>query len=68
MNVKNQTINNMCFKYNHAYGLRISEEQRKEYPYMTGFTQQEADFLYKQMEELYDIVQNDNKIIINRIS
>lgn len=42
--------------WDHSYGLFVSDREKN--PLQSGYTTDEANVLYKQMEKLYDIVKN----------
>lgn len=48
---KEETIHNMCLTYRHDYGLR---KDPNEPPWTAGMTEQDANMLYKTMEQIYN--------------
>jgi hypothetical protein len=49
---KESVINNMCLTFNHAYCLPAKDENDAN-PINCALTQQEKDFLWKQMAQIF---------------
>ena len=58
MKTKVQIISDMCLRWNHSYGLIIDDDLRKRWPFASGFTMNERKQLYRQMEDLYEMVES----------
>lgn len=56
VDVRNQIIFNMCMKQRHDFALRLTVEDKLACPLTSGMTQLEADYLMRQMTELYEVV------------
>lgn len=48
-----QVVNGMCSTWDHSYGLRITEEDKKDNPLMCGYTEREASNLYNRMDSIF---------------
>ena len=53
MTSKEDIITAMCYTWRHDYGLRISEDERKDQIFLSGMTDSEARALYNQMKQIY---------------
>lgn len=51
MKNKEEIIHNMCMSYRHDYVLR---KEQGEPPWTSGMTLQDAEMLYKTMEQIYN--------------
>lgn len=56
MATKEEIIHNMCMTYRHDYGLTKEHNSNPTFSVFisAGMTEEEREFLYAQMEQLYD--------------
>ena len=55
MKTKHEIVTAMCYKWNHAYGITLTPEMKRLCPLMSGYTEEEAQQAYKEMEEIYEV-------------
>lgn len=46
-------VNGMCLTWDHSYGLRLSDKERKQNPLMSGYTDDESKNLYNMMKSIF---------------
>ena len=54
MKTREEIINSMCLTYDHAYLLRVTEEERKNNIFLCGLTEAEQQVVWRQMAQLFD--------------
>lgn len=48
-----QVVTGMCMTWDHSYGLRITEDEKKNNPVYCGYTLKDAERLYNQMDSIF---------------
>ena len=54
MKTREAIIISMCRTYRHDYGLERSTGESGPYPFPSGMTDQEREYLFRQMAQIFD--------------
>lgn len=54
MKTREQIITSMCYTKRHDYGLTKNTGEFGPYPFPSGMTDEEREFLYKEMAQIFD--------------
>lgn len=54
MKTREDIIHSMCMTYRHDYGLDRNTGENGPFPFPSGMTKQEREYLYRQMSQIFD--------------
>lgn len=54
MKTRSEIVNGMCMTYDHSYGFRVTELEKVRFPTTCGYTQKEAEGLYRIMDQIFE--------------